>query len=417
MDDKETKRKLNPLGKPVLDQRGDTPTSPVEVRKPLGKLIALRSPDWVKYALNVQYLTSFLPPNAGPKSVAAEGLFESWLAEGWRERLTGVLREAKLDLFLIPNVLVPKTGELRLDAEFELKTIEEMIRYDMAAEAKAVQENGYWTIPLTNLVLALVPCDSNPVDYQTGHLVLETPLSNIQARCENAQAICNRLVTERDEWIRDHLNPLLEDLKNQLLTESFPAALREEAEILRRNLVQDAEKLTGSVDLSADFRAALGRIRSTSKLNETELREQAKLPTTETTVSDQTSSSINAALSHLKTRLDKLSGEAQTLVQTFLDSLVESTAKKSKLFPTLDEKKEFAKELQAALDHVGLTILTSKGYPGRLDAYSAGGTEGGGFRLQATPSKNTENIRLPLKRPLVVAPKQLTDASSQRPTQ
>lgn len=399
MDENETKPKLDALGKPVLDQQGDTPSDAVEVRKALGKLIPLRTRAWVRVKPSHGDFTSIiLPTTPEAVSLALKGLLESVLAETGCITLAEVLRESNLDLIVTADIVIPRTGELRLDTEKQLgDIIEQLLLHDMAAETSAVQEYGYWTIPLANVALALIPCESDPVDYQTGHLVLETPLSDIQSRYEKAQAVCNRLVTERDEWIQDHLNPLLDDLKNQLLTESLPSAIREEAEILRRNLEQDAEKLAGVVDLSADFSATLGKIRNT-----------------ETGVSDPTPSSISAALAHLRTQLDKLSGEAQSLVQTFLDSLVESTAKNPKLFPTLDDKKEFAKGLQAALDHVGLTILTSKGNPGRLDAYPAGGTHGGGFRLQATPSKNTENLRLPLKRPLVVAPKQLTDASLQR---
>lgn len=252
MDENETKRKLKPKGQPELDQQSNTPPAPVKVRKPLGKLITLRTRGWVRLkALQGDLTSIILPSNAEAISLALKGLLESVLAETGYGMLAEVLRETKLDLIVTAEVVIPRSGELRLDAEKQLvDIIDELCRHDMAAEARAVQENSYWTIPLANVALALVPCDSDPVDYQTGHLVLETPLREIQKRVEEAQSARLAIDAERKQWLHQQAEPLLDELEAQLQSAEFPTSVQEEIRALREQLRRDAYGYSSLIDTS-----------------------------------------------------------------------------------------------------------------------------------------------------------------------
>lgn len=242
MDEKETKTKADGQAAPQLDQRGELPPDLVEARKPLGKLISLRTRNWVRVRPLHGDLTSIvLPTTPEAISLALKGLLESVLAESGCVTLAEVLRETKLDLIVTADVVIPRTGELRLDAEKQLGgIIEELLRDDMAAESGAVQQYRYWTIPLTNFALALVPCDSDPVDLQSGQLVLETPLSAIQNRLEKAQIARQAIDAEREQWLRQQAEPLLDELQDALRDASLPTEFREQLVTMRERLRQDA---------------------------------------------------------------------------------------------------------------------------------------------------------------------------------
>jgi len=378
MNDKETKRETDADAAPALDQRGNTPPAPVEVRKPLGKLISLRTRGWVRLkALQGDLTSIILPSNAEAISLALKGLLESVLAETGYSMLAEVLRETKLDLIVTADVVIPRTGELRLDAEKQLvDIIDELCRHDMAAEARAVQENIYWTIPLANVALALVPCESDPVDYQTGHLVLETPLSDIQARLERAHEVGSKLVADCERWKTEHVDPLFADLKNELASATLPSAFRQELEALRIVLERDVDVLLKG--------------RSTADGAE---------PSHPVSMQD-----LICTLTMMGDRFSKLTENVQPALQSFLNFVVVASQQNKELFPTLDDKQTFAKHLQALLDRLGLAVESPNGIPSRLEGFRRGNSPGGGFRFRY-PDGGSESAGPPLAPlPLVAKP-------------
>jgi len=330
MNNKETKRETDADAAPALDQRGNTPPAPVDVRKPLGKLISLRIRDWARVkALYGDRTSIILPPNPEAIPLALKGLLESVLAETGCITLAEVLRKSNLDLIVTADIVIPRTGEFRIDVEKQLgDIIEELLLHHMAAEASAVQEYGYWTIPLANVALALVPCDSDPVDYQTGHLVLETPLSDIRRRVEEAQSAREAIDAKRMTWVREQAEPLLLELHGKLSEATFPDSFRAEANDLRERLYRDSyflqeatpSELTAALK-NADWHAALGAIRAHVVVASALLR---------------------------------------PLVQQFLDAVAEAKKSNSDLFPTVEQKRQFALDLQTVLDRVGLRLCCPK---------------------------------------------------------
>ncbi len=253
----------------------------------------------------------------------------------------------------------------------------------------------YTTERKGKVALTILSWDLDPVEFlQSQWTILETWLNDIRQRIGEVQKEREEIDARRDQWVQEKAIPLLDDMMRLWESATLPPAESSELNGHRQKLVQDishpAPWITETIaTLTGDVPTP----------------EDAKPATPESLIDEPTPSGMIAALARLNTRLDAVSGEAKAVVQSFLDELVEATAKNEELFPTLDEKKKFAKGLQAILDRTALTILTSKNVPGRFDAYHSGGTKEGGFRLRWSAS-NDESLSLPFRR-LVVGPKPL----------
>lgn len=100
--------------------------------------------------------------------------------------------------------------------------------------------------------------------------------------------------------------------------------------------------------------------------------------------------------------LDELREKLKPILQAHLDSVVRSNAGNPDLFPTLEDKQCFARNLRVLLDRLGFALESPKGHAARLDVTVGGGTKGGGFRFKYRGNSEGGGSQLP---PLQLVPK------------
>jgi hypothetical protein len=93
----------------------------------------------------------------------------------------------------------------------------------------------HWTIPFEELALTIVPCD--PLAGMNTEQLLEEKLKTHYERVEHTRRIVD---TDRDRWLQQDAEPLLDELSDLIGNATLPAGFRERCAEVREQLRRDA---------------------------------------------------------------------------------------------------------------------------------------------------------------------------------
>lgn len=164
------------------------------------------------------------------------------------------------------SVLAAGMGEIPGEDDFHTAGINEY-EFDEALESVArpqfyhslpdANANGEHRVSFSGFDLVFKSCDSEPVEIQqTGHLVFET----LKSRIDEVDKARQVIDSERDKWLHEQAEPLLDELAELLKNASFPESVRDDIRSLREDVRRNAY-YPGIIETS-DVAAALERDQS-----------------------------------------------------------------------------------------------------------------------------------------------------------